>query len=60
VLAPTATVKEAMSNVKAAQRQREAAYEQGEADKVGAGLAGEGGWVGAWVRGCRLAPPLTT
>jgi len=35
VLAPTPTVKEAMSNVLAAQRQKEAAAEQGEADKVG-------------------------
>ncbi|PRW50800.1 Hypersensitive-induced response [Chlorella sorokiniana] len=34
VLAPTQSVKEAMNNVLAAQRQREAAFEQGEADKV--------------------------
>jgi hypothetical protein len=50
-------VKEAMSNVKAAQRLREAAYEQGEADKVGADLAGKGSWVGAYVGAAlRLCP----
>ena len=46
-----------MSNVKAAQRLREAAYEQGEADKVGADLAGKGSWVGAYVGAAlRLCP----
>ncbi|KAI3426953.1 hypothetical protein D9Q98_006897 [Chlorella vulgaris] len=34
VMSPTASVKEAMSNVTATQRQRKAAWEQGEADKV--------------------------
>lgn len=40
-----------MSNVKAAQRLREAAYEQGEADKVGADLSccPHAGWVRMWV-----------
>ena len=53
VLTPTETVRDAMSAVKAAQRQREAAWEQGEADKVRpageAFLRGRGVAAGAWV-----------
>jgi hypothetical protein len=46
VMSPTASVKEAMSNVTATQRQRKAAWEQGEADKVRAGLASVWGVMG--------------
>jgi hypothetical protein len=45
-MAPATAVKEAMGTVKAAQRQRVAAWEQGEADKVRCVCWGGGGGVG--------------